>query len=454
MIGGIKLQKIDIDKNVYDILNKIESTKHEAYLVGGYVRDFLLQIDKLTIDYDICTSCPPHLVIELFSDEKIILTGLKHGTVMVVINKTVYEITTFRKDMEYNDYRKPERIQFTGKILDDLNRRDFTINTFLANKEGEIISLIPSSVDDLNNKIIRTVGDPRKRFTEDALRMLRAIRFACELNFEIDGKTLDAIKENSYLIKYISIERIRDQFNLMMLSNNPERAIRLLQSTNLLKEFLPEVEACVGFDQHSKYHHLDVFEHTLLTLSSVKDNDLIIRLAALFHDIGKPLVFTMDEEGNGHFYEHAEKSKELTLKIMKRLKYSNKMIIDVSSIVSQHMKRFDVDDKKLKRIMECIDEESIRKLFILQEADIVAHKPPHDFSKLEQIKELYEKLLVADLPFRITDLEVNGNDLIKLGVVNKEIGVILSEIQKEIIYGSLENNKPQIIEYIKGKMED
>ncbi|MCJ7691441.1 MAG: CCA tRNA nucleotidyltransferase, partial [Clostridiaceae bacterium] len=302
-----------IPADVKIILDTLKNNGYESYIVGGSVRDFVMGL-SMPKDYDIATSAMPEEIIRLFL--KTIPTGIKHGTVTVMLNGEGYEVTTYRIDGQYLDNRRPEAVTFVSNLKEDLARRDFTINALALNVEDDVIDYF-GGLDDLADKIIRAVGEPNKRFQEDALRMLRAIRFAARLEFHIEEKTLEAIKVNCNLILNISSERIRDELSKMLLSNNSGVALRLLEETKLLGFILPELQKAVGFNQLNPHHDKDIFNHTL----SVVENcplSLNLRVAALLHDIAKPDCFTLDKSGVGHFYGHDKKSVMLTQQILKR----------------------------------------------------------------------------------------------------------------------------------------
>lgn len=327
------IDKSKIPDEAFYILNDLNDLSYESYICGGAIRDILL--GKTVKDFDITTQATPEEVMDIFKGRYTVLpTGIDHGTVTVMVNKMPIEVTTFRTDGEYSNGRKPDLVEFIRNVKDDVNRRDFTINSLLY--DGKYIIDYVGGLLDLNNKKIRAIGNADDRFKDDALRMMRCIRFSCQLSFNIVKSTIQSIERNAELIKNVSQERIRDELVKILMSDKPSKGIGLLAKTNLLKYILPELQSCVGFDQHNKHHNKNVFNHILKVLESTPCV-LNIRLAALFHDIGKPMCFTIDEHGEGHFYNHHKIGADKTREIMKRLKFDNETINNVCILVYEHM---------------------------------------------------------------------------------------------------------------------
>ncbi len=433
---------INIPTEVQRILDLLSIKGYEAYVVGGCVRDSLL--GRIPQDWDITTNAKPHEVIDIFKNYKLVTVGLKHGTIAVIINNISYEITTYRIDGEYTDNRRPESVVFTKDIAMDLSRRDFTINAMAYNHNNGLIDLFNGNRD-LSRGIIRTVGDPNKRFNEDALRMLRAIRFSSQLSFIIEDRTKLSIIKNVSLLNSVSAERIREEFNKILLSDIPSRGIRELVNTGLIDYIIPEIKNTIGFGQKSPYHDKDVYGHIL----SVVDNtscDLVLRLAALLHDIAKPKCFTIDKNNVGHFHNHHRVGVEMVESILGNLKYDLTTIDNVKKLVKDHMTRFNcTTSKSLKGLVNRIGVHNIDRLIELCTADIKGGKPPHDLSSIIKIKELWNEILNEKHPLTIKDLHINGYDLIKLGVnEGKEIGAILN-ILLDMVLEDPELNKNKIL---------
>lgn len=438
---------IQMPPAVYKILKVLNSNGYDGHIVGGCVRDSILK--KKPNDWDICTNCTPKKMLHIFSGFTVVPTGLKHGTVTVVINGENYEVTTYRIDGEYKDGRRPENVEFTNNLKEDLKRRDFTINAMAYNDKDGLIDYY-GGIKDINDKIIRCVGDPTKRFNEDYLRMLRGIRFSTQLEYYLDKETFNAINKLSQNIINISVERIRVELNKMLILNTPSKGFNLLNDTNLLKYILPELKGCVGFNQHNPHHDKDVFNHILDVVDNT-ENDLILRLSALFHDIGKPETFSLDINGVGHFYKHDTKSAEITKKVMKRLKYDNKSINRVANLVKEHMSTYDeLSDRSLKRLINRVGVDNIYNLFKLQIADAKSVHVEKDISNIINLINRVEKILKEKQPLSTKDLEINGHDLIGIGITEgKEIGTILNELLQIILENPELNTKESLINIVK-----
>lgn len=438
---------IQIPKEVERILDIIYSNGYDGYIVGGCVRDSIM--GRIPNDWDICTSAEPEVMLHIFAHFKVIPTGLKHGTVTVVINKQHFEVTTYRIDKEYVDGRRPSEVEFTNSLKEDLKRRDFTINAMAYNNKEGLIDYY-NGISDIHNKTIRCVGNAFDRFNEDYLRMLRAVRFSAQLEYELDIETLKAIKRLSKNIIGISKERIRDEVNKILLSQNPSMGIELLETTGLLEHIIPELQKCVKFEQKNPHHDKDVFYHTMCVLDNT-ESDLILRLAALLHDIAKPECFSIDDDNIGHFYRHHMKGMELAEKILKRLKYDNKTIEAVKQLVKEHMLKHEmVTPKAMKRLINRVGKENIDRLFKLQIADIKGSKALHDFSNLDKAKIISEKILNEKQPLTVKDLDINGNDLKTLGVKQgKEIGVVLNKLLDMVLDNPDLNRKDILVTEVK-----
>lgn len=443
-----ELMNVDLLKRVpnyvRNILYLLEQNGFNTYLVGGCVRDLFL--GRQPKDYDITTSALPEQVKSIFSH--VVLTGEKHGTVTVVTEQGNVEVTTMRKDGVYKDNRRPETVEFTDNIIQDLSRRDLTINAMAYNKDGLIDPFGGSNALCMGQVI--AVGNPTERFREDALRMMRAIRFACQLDLLIDTETFVTIARNKSLIRNISAERIRDEVCKILVSDMPSRGIELMRATGLLNIILPEIDNMVGFDQHNPYHHKDVYEHTLLVLDGVSNN-LIVRLAALLHDVGKPIAFVVDENGIGHFYKHHMVGMDIAKDILQRLKFDNKTIDAVCILVREHMSKY--DNLNVKRLINRVGVENLDNLFELQIADIRASKPPHDIEGVLKVKEDVTKIINEKQPLTVKDLKINGYDLMALGMKpGKEMGKLLNELLELVLENPKTNNEDYLIRYVKEKI--
>lgn len=427
-----------IPNYVLEILHKLP----ESYLVGGAVRDLLL--GKQPQDYDITTPLLPEQVKLLFAHT--VTTGEKHGTVTVVTGQGNVEVTTMRRDGVYDDNRRPETVEFTDNLIVDLSRRDFTINAMAIDIGGNIIDPFDGK-EALAGCVIATVGNPDERFAEDALRMMRAIRFACQLNFRIELNTHYSIVNNRKLINNISRERIRDELCKILSSNFPARGIELLRSTGLLELILPEINNMVGFDQCNPHHHKDIYDHTLLALAYETSNNLMLRLAILLHDVGKPETFTVDDKGIGHFYNHASVGADMARNILQRLKFDNRTIDTIYLLVKEHMNK---KSRNIKKLINRVGVENLDLLFNLQIIDIKASNPPHDISEILNARKEAKKILEEKQPLTVKDLKIDGYDLIALGISpGKQMGAILNELLEIVLENPKLNNRDYLIKYIR-----
>lgn len=436
--------KIVMPKDVNFIIDELHKHNKEAYAVGGCIRDCIL--GRKPNDWDITTSSMPEEVISYF--DKTIPTGLKHGTVTVVVNGNNYEVTTFRIDGNYEDNRHPDNVYFVSDISYDLERRDFTINAMAYNNEKGLLDLF-NGIDDLKNKIIKTVGEPKKRFNEDALRMMRAVRFAAQLKFKIDENTKAAIKELNENIKNVSIERIRSEFDKILLSNS--NYIYDLYDLGLLQYFLKEVCDLNSCSQNHPCHIYNVFNHTLVALKNIP-NKLTLKLAMLLHDTGKIKCKTTDENGIDHFYKHALVSVDIAYKVLKRMKYDNKTIKDVILLIKYHDAEI-YSIKSIKKMLNRIGCDLFCDLLYIKKADLLGKNPIYHkegLEKLKYIKNAYNEIINSKECFNIKDLKINGKDLIDIGVTKgKDIGLILNFLLEKVIEEPSINNKDHLLKISK-----
>jgi len=425
----MKLINTPIPDEVVNIINVLSRHGYEAYIVGGCVRDTIM--GRLPSDWDIATSATPEQVKSLFY--KTVDTGIKHGTVTVVTNGENYEVTTYRLDGEYLDNRHPESVHFTSSIEEDLGRRDFTVNAIALSPSGKIVDPY-RGLDDIKAKTIRAVGDPDRRFGEDALRMLRAVRFSAQLGFQVESNTLESIRRNCALIKNISNERIRDELTKILLSDNP-MTFDLLMDTGLLSHVMPEFEACFLTAQNNPYHVYNVGEHTLYSVAYIEKNN-ILRWTMLLHDIGKPAVKTTDEKGIDHFYNHVQKSMEIAASILKRLKFDNKSSEKILKLVKYHDIDINPEPKAVRKAVSKIGAELFPDLLKVIEADKSAQNPKF-FEKrlkaLKRIKEIFDEIEANGQCTSIRELALSGHDLISLGFkqgkgIKKALDLLLEKV--------------------------
>ena len=419
-----------IPPQVKNIIEKLNACGHEAYIVGGCVRDGILGVEPH--DWDIATSALPDEVKTSLSCCKVIETGIKHGTLTVLIEKFPVEVTTYRVDGEYSDNRHPDNVQFTRSLKEDLARRDFTINALAYNQDKGIIDCF-GGMEDIHSKRICCVGDPDSRFQEDGLRILRALRFASVLGFSIEQETAKSILKNCRLLQNIASERINVEFTKLLCGKNAEAVLR--EYRLVIEQFLPEINAMVGFQQHNHYHIYDIWEHTLKSVTAVEATP-VLRMTMLLHDIGKPLCFTQDEEGVGHFYGHDEKSTEITKAIVKRLKYDNDSAITILTLVKYHDLSLSAQENVLKRRLNILGEENLRLLLKVKEADILGQNPEYQsrLTGLKVVEVVLDTIIAKNLCFSLKNMEINGEDLLSLGIPKgAEIGRILTALLDEVI---------------------
>lgn len=432
-----------IDSSAQYILEKLNSFGFEAYLVGGCVRDSLMGL--ACHDYDITTNATPQKVSEIFSDNKVLDIGIKHGTVTVIHNNIPFEITTYRKDGEYKDNRRPENVTFSDNLADDLSRRDFTMNSICYNPKIGYVDLFGGQKD-IENKIIKTVGNPDERFKEDALRILRALRFSSTLGFEIDSATSAAIHNNAGLLSNISAERISSELTQMLIGVNIYQI--LMDYFDVFAKIIPEIAPMYKFDQKNKYHKYDLWEHTCHVVENIEPTPAL-RLAALLHDIGKPKTFFENETG-GHFYGHAHTSYEMTSEILNRLKFDNKTKAYVEMLVRYHDGDIEPEIPRIKKMLSQLgsgffDLIKLKKADTLAQSDFLIYR----IEELTNLENIANEILSAKPCLTLKDLNVNGNDLMSLGYKGREIGEKLNEILGLVIKEKLENNKDAILSYIK-----
>ncbi len=432
----------ELPDSVMNILSRLQEGGFSAFVAGGAVRDMLM--DKTPHDYDIATSARPRDVKALF--ERTVDTGIRHGTVTVVENKTGYEVTTFRRDGDYIDGRHPSSVSFVDDIREDCARRDFTINAMAYEPHAGILDYFGGR-NDINRRLIRCVGEPERRFKEDALRMLRAVRFSATLSFKIEDSTWKAIKKCAVLIKKVSSERISEEINKILLSENPDY-IRKLHECGLLRYIMPELERCFGEPQKNKYHIYDVGEHIMHTLKSVPP-DMTLRWAALMHDIGKPLCSSTGTNGIIHFYGHHRESCKIAVDLMHRLRINADTIRDVAVLVENHDVRVEPSQPAVKRMMSRTGEALFEKLMLLQTADNRAKNPTHFPEKKKRIDsayQIYKEVLAERQPYLVSHLAINGKDLLSLGYRHgREIGDTLRRLIDEVIINPSLNNREYLL---------
>lgn len=438
--------KIELPRKVVLIIKNLQRHGYDAYAVGGCVRDSIL--NRKPEDWDITTSAKPEQVKRIF--RRTVDTGIEHGTVTVLIGKDGFEVTTYRVDGLYEDGRHPKEVTFTSRLEEDLKRRDFTINAMAYNDDERLVDAF-GGMRDLNYHLIRCVGDPKERFSEDALRILRAVRFSAQLAFPIEPETAEAIKSLAPNLEKISAERIQAELVKLLVSDHPER-IQDACELGITKVVLPEWDDMVGVKQNTPHHKYDVAAHTVHALQNVK-NDKVLRLTMLFHDMGKPVMKTTDENGRDHFKGHAIASEQIAKTVMKRLKFDNDTIRKVTKLVAYHDYRMEPTGANVRRAMHEIGVELFPYYLAVRLADTKAQSSYERRGKLEniiQIRELYRNTLRNKECVTLKDLAVTGTDLINLGIApGKKLGTLLNELLDMVIEDPAWNQKGKLCDYVK-----
>ncbi len=438
-----KSVQIVLPKKVKYIIDTLMDKGYEAYAVGGCVRDSLL--GRTPQDWDITTSAKPEQVKELFRHT--IDTGIQHGTVTVMIDHEGFEVTTYRIDGEYEDARHPKEVLFTANLLEDLKRRDFTINAMAYNEQNGIVDAF-DGIGDLDRGVIRCVGKAQERFTEDALRMLRAIRFAAQLGFKIEAETRDAIAELAENIAKVSAERIQVELVKLLVSSHPEE-LKVAYETGLTRVFFPEFDVMMETPQQNPHHSYNVGEHTIVSLQEVTA-DKVLRLTMLLHDVAKPVCRSTDEKGIDHFYGHQDKGCEMARAILRRLKFDNDTTDRVCRLVRWHDDNPEISERNMRRAISRIGVEQYPALFAVKRADTMAQSAYGRDEKLAYIAEyerMYQEILDKQQCLTIKDLAVDGKDLIQAGMKpGKEFGEVLKKFLEIVLEEPEKNTKEALLQ--------
>lgn len=437
--------KIQLPEKVNMIINTLQANGYEAYAVGGCVRDSIL--GRIPDDWDITTSATPLETKQLF--KRTFDTGIEHGTITVLIDKEAFEVTTYRVDGKYEDSRHPSEVTFTRSLSEDLLRRDFTINAMAYNDAEGLVDIF-GGIEDLQNKTIRCVGNARERFGEDALRILRAVRFAAQLGFEIESETRDAIKALVPTLANISAERIRVELIKMLVSPNPS-LLRTAYELGITKVILPEFDELMTTEQETPHHMYSVGEHTLKAIELVRA-DKVLRLTMLFHDIAKPKMKTIDEKGVAHFKMHDIEGVTMTKAILRRLKFDNDTLGKVTKLVQFHDYRIPAEPKRVRRAMNKIGAELFPYYLEVRTADTLAQSEYLREEKLQNIRDMeacYHEILEKKECVSLKDLAVTGSDLIADGMKpGKEIGFVLNQLLEAVIDHPELNTKEKLLELL------
>lgn len=434
---------LNIPSKAKTIITLLENAGFEAFCVGGAVRDSIMGLNPT--DWDITTSASPEDTVMVFKDYKTVDTGLKHGTLTVVIDKTPFEVTTYRVDGDYNDNRHPENVHFTKNLSNDLSRRDFTVNALAYNDKTGLVDLYGGQ-EDIYNSIIKTVGNPSARFQEDGLRIMRALRFASVLGFTIESETAKAIHDNKDLLKNISAERLAVELSKLVCGKNAFNI--LMEYWDVLSVFIPEIKSAIGFKQYGKKHAYDVWEHICHTVDTIPQ-DKVLRLTMLLHDLGKIPTHKLDKNGNSTFKSHATIGGDIAREILTRLKLDKKTINRVSFLVANHDFEPPLSKTDLKKHLKTKTIEDIKTLLIIKKSDRGALSESYrDISKeSEQCLKWLSEIENNNECCKISQLAITGDDLKKKGLEGEDIGKALDTLLDAVIEGKLQNKKDDLLTY-------
>lgn len=433
-----------LPQNVLFCIRQLEQAGFPTYAVGGCVRDALLGLTPH--DYDLCTAAVPAEICHIFAEFPLVRAGEKHGTIGVVLNHTVIEITTFRTEDTYTDNRHPDSVRFVDSIESDLARRDFTVNAIAFSPTRGLCDPFHGETD-LQHHILRAVGDPAQRFSEDSLRILRGVRFAARFRLTPDPATLQAMHALAPLMDHLARERVLDELCKLLLWVHADD---LLRFAPILSQPIPELAATIGFQQHSPYHAYDIFTHTAHVVAGVPA-DLTLRWAALLHDIGKPATFTMDDAGQGHFYGHAKVSTETADAILRRLKAPTQLREQVVLLISRHMTIIPPEKKAVRRHLSRLGPEMVNALLTLQESDMGSKGTGKsaETDPFPQLRSLIAQIQAENACLSIRDLAVNGHDLMALGFTGPAIGQTLQTLLDLVLDEQLPNEKSALLAHLR-----
>ena len=437
---------MNIPKSVKTVLELLECSGYEAWCVGGCVRDSFLGLEPG--DWDVTTNALPEETMAVFGDAAF-PTGLQHGTVTVRRGNRSFEVTTFRADGPYSDARRPDSVRFSTELEEDLRRRDFTVNAMAMDLRGTLVDPYGGR-QDLQRAVIRCVGEAEVRFGEDALRIMRGVRFASVLGFSVEEETARSIHRNAPALEEIAVERI--QVELFKLLEGPFAAKILRQFPDVIGVFWPEILPMVGFDQKNHHHCYDVWEHTLHAVAAVPA-DAVLRCAMLLHDIGKPSCFTVDEAGVGHFYGHGAISREMADTMLRRLKCGNEVREKIVRLVDWHDREIQRTDKAIRRALRVLGEDDLRRLIHIKRGDNLAQAPEYRSrqNEIDKAEEILDRLIAEDACFSLKQLAVNGRDMMQLGLQGPAIGKMLEHLLDTVVNGDIPNEREALLNAAKSR---
>lgn len=432
-----------LPSQVHTALDSLEAAGWEAYVVGGAVRDALR--GRPAGDWDITTNAEPAQVERVFAGERLIETGLKHGTVTALLDGLPLEITTYRVDGDYTDHRRPDTVHFTRSLREDLLRRDFTMNALAYNPRMGLVDIC-GGAEDIAHGIVRCVGEPDRRFQEDGLRLLRALRFASVLGFQIAQETAAAIHRSRALLQYLAAERVQSEFTKLLCGQNVGAVLR--EFADVLAVLIPELQPMFGFEQHNPYHDRDVWLHTVAVVEHIPPEP-VLRWAALLHDVGKPPCFSLGPDGVGHFYGHAEKSTELADAILARLRFDTAGRTRITQLIRYHDLPIVPEPKPIRRLMKKLGVEAVRQLFALHIADTCGQSAicAGRVETYRQAERVLDALLETDACFSLRDLAVNGSDMLALGLRGRAVGAALQACLDAVMEEAVANDKTALLTY-------
>ena len=422
------------------VLARLEQAGFAAYAVGGCVRDTLLH--RVPEDWDVTTAARPEQVAALFAGQ-CIPTGLPHGTVTVRQDGLPIEVTTFRADGPYSDHRRPDAVRFSRSLAEDLCRRDLTVNAMAMDRRG-VVTDLHGGREDLRRGMLRCVGEPDRRFDEDALRIMRTLRFAAVLGFSVEAETAAALRRKAPLLADIAAERLLSEMDRLLCGSHVLPV--LLAYPDVLGSFLPELLPCVGLDQRNRHHCYDVWEHTAHAVAAVPPEP-VLRWAMLLHDIGKPACFTVDQQGVGHFYGHPKVSAALAEEMCRRLRMDKRTAREIVTLVQWHDRDIPRTEKAIARAVHQLGEDTFRRLLSIKRADNLAQHPAYRgrLAEIDKAEALLDGLLAKQACFSLRELAVNGNDLLALGLSGPAVGRTLEALLAQVLDGALPNEREALL---------
>lgn len=438
---------LTLPSQVHTALDRLTAAGWEAYVVGGAVRDALRGC--AAGDWDITTNAEPAQVERVFAGERLIETGLRHGTVTVLLDGLPLEITTYRVDGDYTDHRRPDAVRFTRSLREDLLRRDFTMNALAYNPRTGLVDAC-GGAEDIARGVVRCVGEPDRRFQEDGLRILRALRFASVLGFQIAPETASAIHRNRALLQYLAAERVQSELTKLLCGQNVDAVLR--EFSDVLAVPIPELTPMFGFPQHNPHHDKDVWDHTIAVIESITPEP-VLRWAALLHDIGKPSCFSLAEDGIGHFFGHSAQSTSMAESILSRLRFDNASKEQIVRLVRYHDMPITADRKPIKRLLSKHGEDATRQLIELHKADTLGQSAicRHRIAIFEEVSQMINEILQEESCFTLKDLAVNGHDMMTLGFQGPTIGRVLQECLDAVLDEQIPNEHEALMAFAKDR---